>query len=257
MRVRSLVGIVPLLAVEILTSDPSRPLPEFLKRTQWFLRHKRELAKHVSLMVGQSSSDRANINRALLAVPSQERLLRVLAYVLDENEFLSPFGVRSLSKAHEKAPLVVNIKGEEYRVDYVPGESTTSAFGGNSNWRGPIWLPLNYLLIEALERYNDFYGDTLTVECPTGSGNTMNLGEVARELRRRLGTIFLPDEEGNRPCHGGEPRLAGTSVDADFVLFHEYFHGESGKGLGASHQTGWTALIAPVLTFPRLSTPLD
>jgi hypothetical protein len=189
---------------------------------------------------------------ALLAVPSRDRLLRMLRYVLDENEFLSQFGVRSVSKIHAQHPVVVQLNGEEYRVDYVPGESTTSLFGGNSNWRGPIWLPLNYLMIEALDRYHAFYGDSLTVECPTGSGHMMHLGAVATELRRRLGSIFLAGTDGQRPCHGRDGRFARGEIDGDLVLFHEYFHAETGKGLGASHQTGWTALAATILTSESL-----
>ncbi|MBC7835813.1 MAG: glucosidase [Phycisphaerales bacterium] len=252
MRVRSLVGIVPLLAVEVLHNDPQNRLKEFGKRTRWFLDHKRELAKYVSLMVGYEpgAGDDARVNQALLAVPSRERLLRVLKYMLDENEFLSPYGVRSVSKIHAQHPLVMRLKGEEYRVDYVAGESKTSTFGGNSNWRGPIWFPLNYLLVEALERYHFFYGDSLKVECPTHSGIWLNLGQVAVDLRRRLGSIFLPDAKGHRPCHGGDPRFADPR-DRHLVLFHEYFHGDSGKGIGASHQTGWTALAAPILSSPR------
>jgi hypothetical protein len=249
LRVRSLVGVVPLLAVEVIRGDPKHPLREFAKRTRWFLKHKTELAKRVSLLVGHGRHEDGGekFQRALLAVPSKERLTRVLGYVLDESEFLSPYGVRSVSKVHAKHPLVVSLGGEEYRVDYEPGESTTAMFGGNSNWRGPIWFPLNYLLIEALERYNHFYGETLKVECPTGSGVMMDLGQVAVELRRRLGSIFLPDAKGDRPCFGGDPRFRSDPRDRELVLFHEYFHGETGKGIGASHQTGWTALAAQVL----------
>jgi hypothetical protein len=259
MRVRSLVGIVPMLAVEVFHDNPDHPLPGFRKRTLWFLEHKRELAKRVALMTRHDPEqcDTAHANHVLLAVPSEDRLLRMLRYILDENEFLSPYGVRSVSKIHAEHPVVVRIKGEEYRVDYVPGESTTSLFGGNSNWRGPIWFPLNYILIEALERYHHFYGDTVKVECPTGSGTMMTLGEVATELRRRLGSIFLPDATGHRPCHGGDARFATDPVDRNLLLFHEYFHGETGKGLGASHQTGWTALAAPILTFHRLTSTLS
>ncbi|MGE3527761.1 MAG: hypothetical protein AB7I33_17720, partial [Gemmatimonadales bacterium] len=180
----------------------------------------------------------------LLAIPSRERLERVLQYVLDENEFLSPYGVRSVSRFHRDHPYIFRANGEEFRVDYVPGESDTGLFGGNSNWRGPIWFPLNYLLIEALERYDRFYGDTLTVEFPTGSGRRLRLAEVARELQGRLASIFLPDGMGRRPCHGDEQRYARDPYWKDLVLFNEYFHGETGRGVGASHQTGWTSLVA-------------
>jgi len=183
----------------------------------------------------------------LLAIPTRERLERTLRYVLDENEFLSPHGVRSLSRVHLDKPYVFRANSDEYRVRYTPGESDTSLFGGNSNWRGPIWFPLNYLLVEALERYHHFYGDSLRVECPVGSGTMVNLAQAAAEIRHRLGGIFLPDREGNRPCHGEEARYSGDPAWRDLLLFHEYFHGETGQGLGASHQTGWTALAIPIL----------
>jgi hypothetical protein len=180
----------------------------------------------------------------MLAIPSRDRLERVLRYLLDEEEFLSPYGIRSLSRYHRDRPYTFRVNGEEYRVDYEPGESTTGLFGGNSNWRGPIWLPINYLLIEALERYHHFYGDGLQVECPTGSGKLMNLKAVAAELSARLARIFLPDARGRRPCHGDDRRYADDPHWRDLALFHEYFHGDTGLGLGASHQTGWTALAA-------------
>jgi hypothetical protein len=193
------------------------------------------------------SPQRPDDNVYLLAIPSRERLVRVLRYVLDENEFLSPHGVRSLSRVHLDHPFELRIDGEVHRVEYVPGESRDWMFGGNSNWRGPIWFPLNYLLIEALERYHHFYHDTLKVECPTGSGNLMTLDEVATELRRRLARLFLARRDGTRPCHGGNRRFAEDPHWKDLLLFHEYFHGDSGKGLGADHQTGWTALAALIL----------
>lgn len=257
LKVRSLVGVLPLLAVEVLYNDPNHPLMEFGKRTKWFIDHKKELAKHVALMMahGEGESNGPRVDQVLLAVPSKVRLIRVLKYLLDENEFLSPYGVRSVSKIHKDNPLVMNLDGMEYRVDYVAGESTTSLFGGNSNWRGPIWFPLNYLIIESLEQYYDFYGDSIKVECPTGSGNMMTLAEVAIEIRRRLGAIFLPDSNGSRPCHGGDERFAKDPHDRNLLLFHEYFHGDTGKGLGANHQTGWTALAAAILTFDRLTPP--
>jgi hypothetical protein len=183
----------------------------------------------------------------LLAIPSRDRLERVLRYLLDEEEFLSPYGIRSLSRYHRDRPYTFRVNGEEHRVDYQPGESTTGLFGGNSNWRGPIWFPINYLLIEALERYHHFYGDGLRVECPTGSGKWMNLKEVADDLSARLARIFLPDAHGGRPWHGNDRRYAEDPHWQGLVLFHEYFHGDTGLGLGASHQTGWTALAARAL----------
>jgi hypothetical protein len=245
LRVRSMVGLIPLIAVEVLTDETIDELPGFRKRLQWFLTYRRDLAKQISYM--ESRDGAASQGRHLLAIPSRERLIRVLRYVLDEREFLSPFGIRSLSKYHGDHPYAFRCRGQEFRVDYVPGESNTNMFGGNSNWRGPIWFPVNYLLIEALERYHYFYGDTLRVECPTGSGRWMNLNEVAQELSRRLVRLFLPDGEQRRPYQGrGSQPLAGPD-DRDRLLFYEYFHGETGAGLGASHQTGWTSLVAHCL----------
>ena len=187
------------------------------------------------------------MGRALQSIPSRPRLERVLRYILDEGEFLSPYGVRSLSRYHKDHPCIMRSRFGEFRVDYEPGESTTGMFGGNSNWRGPIWMPVNYLLVEALQRYHYFYGDTLRVECPTGSGRMMDLMEVATEIASRLVRLFLPDEQGRRPCHGEERRYAADPHWRDLVLFYEYFHGDTGRGCGASHQTGWTALVVRLL----------
>ncbi len=239
LRIRSMVGIIPLFAAENLEAEIVESLPGFAKRMRWFLENRQDLAKYISYF--ESPGD-AGQGLRLLAIPSRARLERVLAYVLDEREFLSPYGVRSLSRHHREHPFVLRAGGEEHRVAYTPGESDTALFGGNSNWRGPIWMPLNYLLVEALERYHHFYGDTLKVECPTGSGRFLNLSEVARELTRRLTAIFLPDAAGRRPCHGDDPRFRDDPAWRDLVLFHEYFHGDDGRGVGASHQTGWTAL---------------
>ncbi len=241
LRVRSLVGLIPLLAVEILEQNVIDRLPGFNKRLQWFLKNRADLAGQISYM---AADDGHSEGHRLLAIPSRDRLVRVLRYVLDENEFLSPYGIRSVSRVHASHPYAFRVGDEEYRVTYVPGESDTALFGGNSNWRGPIWLPINYLLVEALERYHHFYGDGLKVECPTGSGRMLNLCEVADEIASRLTRIFLPDAEGRRPCHGRDPRFATDPNWKDLVLFHEYFHGDTGQGLGASHQTGWTALVA-------------
>ncbi len=236
LKSRSLVGLLPLIAVEILEEGDVANLPGFRKRLDWFLKHKMQLARHISYC-------EARHQHRLLAIPSRERLVRVLRYMLDENEFLSPFGLRSLSKFHETHPYKLEVDGEVHRVDYMPGESNTWLFGGNSNWRGPIWFPVNYLIIEALERYHRFYGDDLRVECPTGSGCSLNLKEVAQELAGRLTRIFLPDDSGRRPCHGDDLRFARDPHWRELVLFNEYFHAETGRGLGASHQTGWTALV--------------
>jgi hypothetical protein len=242
LRLRSMVGIIPLFAVEVLEQSVMERLPGFRKRLEWFLSYRRDLARHISYMEEEGEG-----GKRLLAVPSRERLVRVLRYVLDEQEFLSPYGVRSLSRIYAAQPFVFRANGTEYRVEYVPGESTTGMFGGNSNWRGPVWFPVNFLLIEALERYHHFYGDALRVECPTGSGRLMNLQEVAREIAMRLARIFLPDASGRRPCHGDDRRFADDPHWRDLVLFYEYFHGDTGRGIGASHQTGWTALVARCL----------
>ena len=235
LQTRSLVGLLPLIAVEVLEEETIKRLPGFYHRFQWFMKHRADLA-------GDISYGEVGDNRRLLAIPSRQRLERVLRYMLDENEFLSPHGLRSVSKFHGKHPYVFSAGGAEQRVDYEPAESTTYLFGGNSNWRGPVWFPINFLIVEALERYAHFYGDTLKVECPTGSGQMMNLREVSLELSARLAGIFLPDENGRRPCHGDDARFSTDPHWRNLVNFHEYFDGETGRGLGASHQTGWTAL---------------
>lgn len=235
LRARSLVGIIPMLAVEVLTDEHIGRLPGFRKRLEWFLAHRSDLAKNIT------HSEHNGLR--LLAIPSRDRLERLLSYVLNEEEFLSPFGIRSLSKIHSKYPYSISIDNVEYRVDYCPGDSNTDFFGGNSNWRGPIWFPINILLIEALERYHYFYGDSFTVQCPSGSGKTLTLLDVAQELTKRLSRLMVKDEHGERPCHGGEPRYTQDEHWRDLPLFYEYFHGDSGRGIGASHQTGWTALV--------------
>jgi hypothetical protein len=244
LRTRSMVGIIPLFAVEVLEADALERLPGFKKRMDWFLANRQDLARHISYL--ERSPERKHGHR-LLAVPSRERLTRVLRYVLDENEFLAPYGVRALSRVHKDRPYVIEAEGREYRVEYEPADSASPLFGGNSNWRGPIWFPVNYLLIESLQRYDHFYGDDLRVECPTGSGRWMTLGNVALELARRLSSLFLPDGFGRRPCHGAESQYASDPHWKDLVLFHEYFHGDNGRGVGASHQTGWTALVVRCL----------
>jgi hypothetical protein len=245
-RVRSMVGLLPLCAVEVLSDRQTRRLPGFCKRMQWFLDNRRDLARHIAYCE-PSIDPKKGGGKRLLAIPSRQRLERVLQRLLDENEFLSPYGIRSLSKAHAEKPYVWRFGHEEYRVAYEPGESSSGLFGGNSNWRGPIWFPVNFLLVEALQRYHHFYGDDLRVEFPTGSGNRLNLAEVAAEIAARLARLFLPDKDGRRPCHGADRRYADDPHWKDLVLFYEYFHGDTGQGLGASHQTGWTALVATLL----------
>lgn len=246
LRIRSIVGLIPLLTVDVLEDRVIDHLPGFRKRMEWFLNDRPDLAEFMTC--SERGADQQGGGLRLLAIPTHDRLSRLLRYLLDENEFLSPYGIRSLSKYHAEHPFEYEVNGDRLRVAYLPGESDSGLFGGNSNWRGPIWFPLNYLLIEALERYHRFYGDSLRVECPTRSGQYMNLLEVADEIRRRLSRLFLADSEGDRPCYSRGNELLNDPHWRDLVLFHEYFHAETGRGLGASHQTGWTALIAPILT---------
>ncbi|HEX7077284.1 MAG TPA: glucosidase [Candidatus Eisenbacteria bacterium] len=243
LKVRSLVGVLPIIACEILEEETIERLPGFKSRLDWFLRNRADLARHITYMERDGEGSKPGHGHRLLAIPSKDRLARVLRYMLDEKEFLSPFGIRSLSAVHRDHPYVFRVDGAEYRVDYEPGESTSGLFGGNSNWRGPVWFPGNYLIIEALERYHHFYGDSFRVECPTGSGRWMTLDEVARDLATRLTALFLPDASGNRPSLAGDRRYASDPAYRDLALFHEYFDGDNGRGLGASHQTGWTALV--------------
>ncbi len=243
-KVRSAVGLIPLIAVTNLEQETIESLPGFNKRLQWFLNNRRDLYHSISLMEVRRDG---NHSHRLLAIPTRARLLRVLSHLLDEREFLSPFGIRSLSAVYGEHPYKLHLEGEEYGISYDPGESTSGLFGGNSNWRGPIWFPTNYLLIEALERYHHFYGDELKVECPTGSGRYLNLAEVAREINRRLCALFLPDSNGWAPWQGDDQIYVEDQYWRGLTQFNEYFHAETGRGCGASHQTGWTALIARCL----------
>lgn len=243
MRVRSLVGLLPLIAVETLDANMISRLPGFKRRLDWFIQNRQDLANAISYM----TAEQGRPDTLLLAIPSREKIEKTLHYMLDEAEFLSPFGIRSLSKVHDRQPFHLELHGQTHTVQYQPGESDTAMFGGNSNWRGPIWFPTTYLLIEALQQYDYFYGERFKVECPTGSGNYVTLGEAAKEIQRRLTRLFVSEADGHRPCHGDDGRLAGVPGFEGLVLFHEYFHAETGRGLGASHQTGWTALIAECL----------
>jgi len=241
LKIRSMVGLVPLFAAAALDDEHLQQLPVFHDRLMWFFANRPQLARTISVALDADHQHR------LLAIPNRERLERVLRTMLDERELLSPHGIRSLSRAHGDHPYELRIDHLAYEVHYAPGESDSGLFGGNSNWRGPVWFPVNYLIIEALKRYHHFYGDTLTIECPTGSGVRMTLGGVAEELERRLVSLFLPDAAGRRPCHGGSARYAEDPAFKDLVLFYEYFDGDDGRGLGASHQTGWTALAANLI----------
>ena len=242
MKVRSMVGLIPLFAVETLESDLVDKLPGFKRRMEWFVENRKDLTANVACMQTEGMGE-----RRLLSIVDGEKLRSVLKVMLDEKEFLSPYGLRALSKAHKDNPYVMRIGGGEYRVDYEPGESSTGLFGGNSNWRGPIWFPVNYLIIESLQKFHHYFGDSFKVEYPTGSGQRITLWEVAAELSRRLTRIFLQDEEGRRPVHGHDPRYHNDPHWRDLVLFHEYFHGDDGSGVGASHQTGWTGLVSKLL----------
>jgi Glycosyl hydrolase family 63 C-terminal domain len=242
LKVRSMVGLIPLLAVETLEPELLARLPRFGRRMMWFLNNRRELRHHV---VRQDTAQ--GTTRRLLSLVNGVRLASVLRYMLDENEFLSPYGIRSLSKYHRHHPYVLGVDGHEHRVEYEPAESVTGFFGGNSNWRGPIWVPVNYLLIEALQKFNHFYADRFRTECPTGSGHVLTLWDVATELSRRLTHLLLRDADGRRPVHGGAERFQTDPHWRDLILFYEYFHGDTGAGIGASHQTGWTGLVAKLL----------
>jgi glycogen debranching enzyme len=246
LKTRSLVGLLSLIAVEILDERKINKLPGFAKRMNWFLKHRKDL--EVVITYCRVKVEHGN---RILAIPSKERLERMLKYLIDEDEFLSPFGVRSLSKVHAKNPFCIRLENEEHSIEYAPGESNSFLFGGNSNWRGPIWFPINFLIVEALERYHHYYGDELLVEFPKGSGKKVNLKVLANEISKRLSSLFLPNEQGMRPCHGQETRYRDDPHWKDYLLFHEYFHADLGKGLGASHQTGWTALIAKLLSERR------
>jgi len=241
-RVRSMVGLIPLFAVETLEPEIVERLPGFKRRMQWFLDNRPEFREHLA---AQETPGRET--RRLLSIVTRDGLPRVLRFMLDETEFLSPFGIRALSKFHGEHPYVLSANGVEHRVEYEPGESSTGLFGGNSNWRGPVWFPLNFLLTESLQKFDRFYGKPFRVECPTGSGKILSLWEVAAELSRRLARIFLRAPDGRRPVHGARDKFQTDPHWRDLILFHEYFHGDTGVGLGAGHQTGWTGLVAKLL----------
>ena len=242
LRVRSMVGLVPLFAVETLEPRLLERLGAFRRRMTWFLENRKDLTSNVASMELPGLGE-----RLLLSVVDRDQLVRILRVVLDEREFLSGYGVRALSRVHKDHPFVLTTGGYDHQVAYEPGESTNRMFGGNSNWRGPIWFRVNYLLIEALQKYHYYYGDQLQVECPTGSGRMMTLREVAAEISRRLCSIFLRGEDGRRPVFGANDTFQRDPYWRDLIPFHEYFHGDTGAGLGASHQTGWTAIVAKLL----------
>jgi hypothetical protein len=242
LKVRSLVGLIPLLAVQPLEAESLERHPAFRRRMEWFIEHRPDLTANVACMQTRGRSE-----RRLLAIVDPDRLRRILTVMLDEREFLSDYGIRAVSKVHRDAPYCLTAGGVEYRVAYEPAESSNGLFGGNSNWRGPIWFPINFLLIEALQRFHHYYGERFTVECPTGSGRFMTLGDVANELSRRLSGIFLKDARGRRAVFGQVERFQQDPNWSELIPFHEYFNGDTGAGVGASHQTGWTALVAKLL----------
>jgi glycogen debranching enzyme len=242
MKVRSMVGLIPLFAVETLHSDAIDRLPGFKRRMQWFLENRPDFAQHVEIENGA-----AGHMRWFFSLVDRHRLRDVCRYLLDESEFLSPHGVRAVSRHHRDNPYRLDVMGAEHRVDYEPAESSNGLFGGNSNWRGPVWFPVNYLIIESLQKFHFYLGDQYKVECPFGSGEMRSLWYVAGELSRRLNRIFLRDDDGRRPVFGGAHKLQTDPHFRDHVLFYEYFHGDNGAGIGASHQTGWTGLVAKLI----------
>jgi hypothetical protein len=252
LKVRSMVGLLPLCAVTVYPAEIVQRLPEFGARAAWFNRNRPDL------MVDINPPGRQGVNgRYMLSILDERKLRRILACMLDTNEFLSEYGLRSMSRYHLEHPYVYHIGNQEYKASYLPGESDSGLFGGNSNWRGPIWMPMNVLVIRALLQMYSYYGNDFIVECPTGSGNKMTLFEVAADLSKRLGKMFLPDKDGHRPVHGNAEKFQNDPHWRDQVLFYEYFHGDSGAGLGASHQTGWTGLIAGLIRLFGTIQPQD
>jgi len=242
LKVRSMVGLIPLFAVETLEPETIARLPGFQRRMQWFLDNMPDFASHVD-----SSQMSPNGPRRLLSLVDRKQLVRILGYMVDKEEFFSPHGIRALSKFHAAHPYILAVNGSEYRVDYEPAESQSGTFGGNSNWRGPVWFPTNFLMIESLQKFHHYYGDGFKVECPSGSGQQMSLWDVSAEISRSLEHIFLRDGNGRRPLYGSVEKFQKDPWWRDLILFYEYFHGDTGAGLGASHQTGWTGLVAKLL----------
>jgi hypothetical protein len=242
LKVRSMVGLLSLCASTVFPPATGERLPLLMQRVREFTRRRPVLVSRIASPTRPGYGD-----RRLLALLTDDKLRSVLRYLLDEDEFLSPFGIRAVSKVHRDHPYVFEVNGSSYRVDYEPAESTSGMFGGNSNWRGPIWFPMNVLVVRGLLNLYAYYGNDFTVECPTGSGQLMNLFEVAQEITRRLISIFLRDAQGARPVHGGVRKFQADEHWRDLILFYEYFHGDNGAGIGASHQTGWTGLVAPLI----------
>jgi hypothetical protein len=242
LKIRSLVGLIPLFAVETLEPEIVDRLPGFKRRMQWFIDNHADVPEHIEM-----TQRSARGVRRLLSLANRKQLKRILSRMLDETEFLSPYGVRSLSRYHLDHPYEVQVNDHISRVDYEPAESTSGIFGGNSNWRGPIWFPMNYLLVESLQKYHHYYGEDFKVEFPSRSGSEVDLWEVSAEISRRLVHIFVRDKEGRRPVAGGTELFQSDPHWKDLLLFYEYFHGDNGAGIGASHQTGWTGLVAKLI----------
>lgn len=250
LKVRSMVGLLPLCAVSVFEGELRNKYPELEERLKQFLKARPELLTFIHSPIKDGCA-----GRRLGAIVDETKLRRILAKMLDENEFLSPYGIRALSRYHAGHPYVFRAEGQEYRVSYLPAESDSGMFGGNSNWRGPIWMPVNGLIIRALIQYYSYYGNDFTIECPTGSGRYMNLYQVAAEISRRLAGIFLRDKDGRRPVYGGSRKFQEDPHWRDYIQFYEYFHGDNGAGLGASHQTGWTGIIARLMHIFATVTP--
>jgi hypothetical protein len=250
LKVRSMVGLLPLCAVTVFEGELAARYPELSDRFRVFLQARPELTAAIHDPTAQGEG-----GRRLASVLNETRLRRVLAKMLDEREFFGPYGIRSLSRFHAEHPYVLHVDGQEYRVDYLPGESDSGMFGGNSNWRGPVWMPVNALIIRALLQYYLYYGDRFRVECPTGSGRELSLFQVAEEIARRLSAIFLRDASGRRPVYGATRKFQDDPHWRDLILFYEYFHGDDGSGIGASHQTGWTGIVARSLHLFATLTP--
>jgi hypothetical protein len=242
LKVRSMVGLLSLCATTVILPETVKAIPEAIDRVRWYLERNSEL------MATIHSPRQEGVNgRRLLALMNEEKLRRILAVMLDEKEFLSPFGIRSLSRVHAEHPYTYSLEGRTYSVEYAPAESPSGMFGGNSNWRGPIWMPVNVLLWRALMKLYAYYGDDFKVECPTGSGTMMTLFEVANEIGDRLISLFTRDAAGNRPVYGGCETFQNDPAWRDLILFYEYFHGDNGAGIGANHQTGWTGVVATLI----------
>jgi hypothetical protein len=242
--VRSLVGLMPLLAVETLGPELMQAMPVFSRRLEWFFENRIYLRDQGNVACIRAEGEQ---DRRLLSIVNRNRLARLLERMLDENEFLSDYGIRSVSKFHQDHPYTFYVDGRAHSISYQPAESQSSLFGGNSNWRGPIWFPINYLLIEALQKFDYYYGESFKVQCPTGSGRYLTLAEVATDLSGRLIKLFRRNAAGTRPIYGGQRTFQQDPYWRDLILFSEYFHGDNGAGLGAAHQTGWTGLVAKLI----------